>query len=177
MNTRIFCVFAGLGKTFLSQKYSNIIDHDVTKFKYKYDHNENINYEALKATENRVKNKDFPDNWLMKLKELMDAGVYIILVPADLEIRNILIKNKIDFIFIIPDLSSKKILIERYKKRGNNKKFIERAIKQLQEWHKEIPYFEYKTIILSKPFILENWLMQQKLLETTQTIEKEHLKR
>ncbi|MBP3635228.1 MAG: hypothetical protein J6J17_02050 [Bacilli bacterium] len=144
-------------------KYSNIIDHDVTKFKYKYDLNENINFEALKATNNRIKNKDFPDNWLMKLKELMNTG-NIILVPADLEIRNILVKSKIDFIFIIPDLNSEKILIERYKKRGNNKKFIERAINQLQKWHKEIPYFEYKTIILSKTFILENWLIKQKLL-------------
>lgn len=53
MNTRIFCVFARLGKTFLSQKYSNIINHDVIKYKY----NENINYEPLKATNNRVKKR------------------------------------------------------------------------------------------------------------------------
>lgn len=163
MNARIFCVFAGLGKTFLAQKYSNVIDHDLSKYKYKYNYNDNINYEALKATNNRVKNKDFPDNWLMKLKELMNTD-NIILVPADLEIRNILVKNKIDFIFIMPDLNSKKILIERYKKRGNNKEFIKRAINQLHEWHKEIPYFEYNTIILSKPYILENWLIQQKVL-------------
>lgn len=164
MNTKIFCVFAGLGKTFLSQKYPNVIDHDVTKFKYKYNnHDENINYEALKATNNRVKNQDFPTNWLIKLKELMNTD-NILLVPADLEIRNILVKNKIDFIFIMPDLNSKKILIDRYKKRGNNEKFIERAVNQLQEWHKEIPYSEYNTIILPYPFFLETWLIQQKIL-------------
>lgn len=164
MNTKIFCVFAGLGKTFLSQKYPNVIDHDITKFKYKYNsHNKNINYEALKATNNRVKNPDFPTNWLMELKWLMNTD-NILLVPADLEIRNILVKNKMDFIFIIPDLNSKEILIERYKKRGNNEKFIERAVNQLQEWHKEIPYSEYNTIIIPYPFFLENWLIRQKIL-------------
>ena len=56
----------------------------------------------------------------------------IILFPADEEIRELLIKEKIDFTFIIPDLNSKDILINRYKNRGNNEIFISRAISQLQ---------------------------------------------
>lgn len=31
---KIICAFLGLGKTYLAKNYNNIIDHDITKYKY-----------------------------------------------------------------------------------------------------------------------------------------------
>lgn len=128
---KVICAFTGLGKTYLSKNYNNIIDHDITKYKQNYNLKQRENFEALKTLENRTKNNDFPKNWLTDLKKLLFTE-NIILFPADEEIRELLIKEKIDFTFIIPDLNSKDILINRYKNRGNNEIFISRAISQLQ---------------------------------------------
>lgn len=38
--------------------------------------------------------------------------------------------------FVIPSLDIKQELISRYKSRGNNEIFINRAVKDLEEWHK-----------------------------------------
>lgn len=55
--SKIICAFAGLGKTYLSRKYSNVIDFDLQKFKYKY--NENItNFEKYKGLNNKIINKE-----------------------------------------------------------------------------------------------------------------------
>lgn len=160
---KIICAFAGLAKTFLAKKYNNVIDFDLTEYKYIYTKEQKENFEELKGTPNRNKNKDYPINWLEQLKKLMNTD-YLILVPADLEIRDLLIKNKINFLFVMPDLDSEKTLIKRYKKRGNNKLFIERAIFELKDWNKQIPYYKYKTIILPKPYFLEDWLIKEKII-------------
>lgn len=89
----------------------------------------------------------------------------IILVPADLEIRTLLIKEGIDFIFVIPSLGSKQELITRYKGRGNNKAFISRAIKDLEDWHKQISSYNYETIVLPKKYYLEDLLLSKGLIK------------
>lgn len=161
MSPKVICAFAGLGKTYLSKKHSNVIDHDISK--YKYISSNYTNWEALKATEGRIKNEAYPNNWLTKLNELLQTD-NIILVPADLEIRNILLSEKIEFIFIIPSLDSKHNLVERYIKRGNNENFIKRAVSDLEEWHSLIPKYQYKTIILPKDKYLEDLLLEQNIL-------------
>lgn len=161
MKVVVISAFAGLGKTYLAHKYPKVIDHDIGSYKYVYNSTKNL--EVLKAKDGRIKNKDYPNNWLVKLKGHLQAN-NIIIVPADLEIRNILLHEQIDFIFLMPSLDSKDILVERYKKRGNNKNFIKRAISNLEEWHSQIHQYTYKTIILPKDKYLEDWLLEQKIL-------------
>ncbi len=49
----IICAFAGLGKTYLSKKYKNIIDFDIIQFKYKKYGKTIEEQERKKATRNR----------------------------------------------------------------------------------------------------------------------------
>ncbi len=86
----------------------------------------------------------------------------IIFVPADLEIRDILIKEKIKFVFIMPSIDSKSELILRYKKRGNNEMFIKLAITDLENWSKL--KYNYKTIILPQNKYLEDYLIEENLI-------------
>lgn len=157
---KVICAFAGLGKTFLSKKYNNLIDLDIQKYKYVYN-NHLENYENLKGIDYKIKNKNWPNNYIDKLKELINQEK-IIFVPADKDVRDILVKENIDFTFIMPSIESKDILIDRYKKRGNSEKFIKRATNDLEKWSK-INY-DYKTIILPKNEFLEDYLLKEKLI-------------
>lgn len=158
--SKIICAFAGLGKTYLSQKYSNVIDFYLQKFKYIY--NENItNFEEYKGLSNKIINKEWPQNYVKKLKEIMNKDK-IILVPADEEVRQLLLLENISFVFVLPSFDSKDNLVERYKERGNSEKFIQRAIQNLIDWHHL--HYKYETIILKKNEYLEDYLLREKLI-------------
>lgn len=158
--SKIICAFAGLGKTYLSQKYSNVIDFDLQKFKYIC--NENItNFEKYKGLNNKIINKEWPQNYMKKLKEIMSKDK-IILVPADEEVRQLLVLENISFVFVLPSLDSKDNLVERYIERGNSEDFIQRAILNLIDWH-HLKY-KYKTIILKKNEYLEDYLLRENLI-------------
>lgn len=159
--SKIICTFAGLGKTYLSKKYSNIIDFDIQEFKYIYKQSDLYNIEKLKGTTNKIKNKDWPNNYIVELRKLINQEK-IILIPADEEVRKILVSEKINFIFIMPSLDSKEDLITRYKKRGNNHKYIQRAINDLEQWSNL--NYDYETIFLDKAEFLEDWLVKEKII-------------
>lgn len=92
--SRVICAFAGLGKTSLSKKYSNVIDFDLQNFKYIYNQKDLDNIEKLKGIENKVINKDWPNNYIIQLRKIINQNK-IILVPADKEVRDILVSENI----------------------------------------------------------------------------------
>lgn len=159
--SKVICAFAGLGKTYLSKKYSNIIDFDLQGFKYIYNQKDLYNIEKLKGLENKIKNKDWPKNYIIELRKLMNQRK-IILVPADNEVREILVSENIDFVFIMPSLDSKDALIAKYKQRGNNQKYIQRAMSDLEQWSNL--NYDYETIVLDKDEFLEDWLLKEKII-------------
>lgn len=98
---------------------------------------------------------------MKKLKEIMSKDK-IVLVPADEEVRQLLVLENISFVFILPSLDSKDNLVERYIERGNSEDFIQRAIQNLIDWH-HLKY-KYKTIILKKNEYLEDYLLRENLI-------------
>lgn len=158
----IICAFAGLGKTYLAQKYENIIDFDIGQFRYKNYGKTIEEQERQKATSHREKNEEYPNNYLSALKEVMKKD-NIVFLPADLEIRDMLLKEKIKFVFIMPSVDSKEELVSRYKKRGNNEMFIKRAITDLENWSKLT--YNYKKVVLPKNKYLEDYLIEKNLVQ------------
>lgn len=157
--SRVICAFAGLGKTYLSKKYT--IDFEIQNFKYIYKQEDLQNIEKLKGKENKLKNKDWPNNYIIQLKKLINQEK-IILVPADKEVRDILVSENINFVFVMPSLESRDTLINRYIKRGNNQKYIKRAINDLEQWSNL--KHNYETVVLDKDEFLENWLLKENLI-------------
>lgn len=156
--SRVICAFTGLGKTYLSKKYSNVIDFDLQKFKYIYNQKDLDTIEKLKGIENKVINKNWPNNYIIQLRKIINQDK-IILVPADKEVRDILVAENINFVFIMPSIDSKEELISRYIKRGNNQKYIKRAINDLEKWS-NLKY-DYEVIVLDKEEFLEDWLIKE----------------
>ena len=159
--SKVICAFAGIGKKYISKKYSNVIDFDLQKFKYIYNQKELYNIEKLKGVENKVINKNWPNNYITQLRKIINKEK-VVLVPADKEVRDILVKENINFILIMPSLDSKEQLINRYKKRGNNQKYIKRAINDLEKWS-NLKY-DYEVIVLDKEEFLEDWLTKEGMI-------------
>lgn len=159
--SKVICAFAGIGKTYVSKKYSNVIDYELQKFKYIYNQKELYNIEKLKGVENKVINKNWPNNYITQLRKIINKEK-VVLVPADKEVRDILVKENINFILIMPSLDSKEQLINRYKKRGNNQKYIKRAINDLEKWS-NLKY-DYEVIVLDKEEFLEDWLTKEGMI-------------
>jgi len=54
----IIAGLATIGKTFLSKKYDDILDLEIGDYKYDCSNSKNIDYEKLKGTRGRKKNKN-----------------------------------------------------------------------------------------------------------------------
>jgi len=157
--------FAGIGKTELGKKYSNIIDLESTSYHWIFNDDtiEKQDYEKKKGINDRVMNPSWPYNYIdciIDAKSKYD----IILITASKEIRLLLEKNDINFIFAFPSIDCKKDIIERYKNRNNNEKFINGALDAFDNWSKELNTYKYPVMIIKKEQYLEDVLKEVGIL-------------
>lgn len=119
MNIKVISLFAGLGKSTVGEKYPNV--RDLKSFTYRCDYSNirNGDYEKMKCVKERVPNPDWPNNYLKTLKNAIEK-YDLVLVPSNLDIRNLLMENDIPFLFILPSLDSRDLLLKRYQSRGNS---------------------------------------------------------
>ena len=125
MNGKVISVFAGLGKTTVGNKYSNVCDLQSSPYRCDYSMIDKNDYEKKKYDSSRTPNPEWPNNYLNAILEARKKYA-IVLVPSSLDVRELLINNNIDFLFILPsnDYDNRKKLLERYKQRGNSNELI-----------------------------------------------------
>lgn len=68
-------------------------------------------------------NNNFPKNYIDCLKKNIDKYDIIFVCSHEI-IRNEMKKNNIEYILYYPDISRKNEIIELYKQRGNNERFL-----------------------------------------------------
>ena len=135
----IISAFPGTGKTYFYKKYRKklkVSDSDSSKF-----------------------SKDkFPENYIKHIKRIKDK-YDVIFVSSHKEVRDELLKNKIDFYVVIPSVSLRDEYIKRFEERGSPKEFIELISKNWFNWLKEITYDpRLHTIILGENQYIEDIL-------------------
>ena len=161
----VISVFAGLGKTYVGNKYSNVCDLVSSPYRYDYSGIEKNDYEKKKSDSSRIPNPLWPNNYL---NAIIDARKKydIVLVPSNLDVRELLLSNHIDFWFVLPssDLDYREILINRYKKRGNNNDLILEVMSYFDNWSREQNDYSYPIFVLDKEQFLEDFLLDEKLL-------------
>ena len=158
----IIVAFAGVGKTYCAEKYSNILDLDHLFFKYTYSKEliKSKSFEELKGIqEGRKQNPLWPQNFMQEL--VKNVSQYdIILVPAGKQILQCLDEANLDYILCYPKVECKAIYIKRYLKRGTNLEWIEKTQKNFEKTIKEYDSREGKKIILSGDETLEDKLIE-----------------
>lgn len=114
MKIRIYSVFPGVGKTFLYNNSNKLIsDSDSSLFSWiKNDLNE------------KIRNPDFPLNYIDHIKKLLDEDYEYILVSTHKEVIQSLFDSNLSFQIIYPNRKLKEEYLNRYKSRGSEEKFI-----------------------------------------------------
>ncbi len=140
-NCKIISCFSCLGKTYLGNKYNNILDLEASFYKWIY--NDKIianDVEKRKGITDRIQNPDYPQNYFKAICENINDYAIIAITP-ELKIREILSKYNIGYFYAFPNNS--KFVVNRAFKRGNNEYFALGLKKSYKSWYpKENEYLE-----------------------------------
>lgn len=163
MNIKVISVFAGLGKTTVAKKYPNVCDLRSSIYRCDYSNIKEEDYEKMKCVKTRIPNPDWPMNYVSAIKEKIEK-YDIVLVPSNLDIRNLLIENNIPFLFILPSLDSRNVLYQRYIDRGNSPDLIHDVMGYFDTWSRKQEDYSYPIMILEKDEYLEDILLKFNIL-------------
>ena len=166
MRGKVISVFAGLGKTTVAKKYSNVCDLQSSPYRCDYSKISKADYEKMKCNTSRIPNPEWPNNYLkavLKAQKEYD----IVLVPSSVDIRELLVNNNIDFMLVLPIKSTdnREKLLQRYKVRGNSAELIKDAMYNFDNWSRKPEDYNYPIVILDKDMYLEDLLIDMKLLK------------
>ncbi len=168
MTRKVISVFAGLGKTTVGKKYSNVCDLMSSPYRCDYSNISTCDYEKMKYDSTRTPNKEWPNNYLKAILKAIE-NYDIVLVPSSLDVRTLLLENNIPFLFVLPSSDSKtrEKLLQRYKDRGNNEELIKDVMYNFDNWSRKEEDYPYPIAILEKEEYLEDLLLQLNLLRKT----------
>lgn len=156
----IIAGWAGIGKTTLAKKYSNVIDIESSPFKWDYTGMDPGDYEKMKGRKDRIPNKNFPQNYINAVKEAEKRYDVVCVWCHPEQIFPHYDKNGIDYIICYP---SKDAIVEyedRMRGRGNSEEFIAGVMNSFDKRWEEFLSNPHKKIILDKGETLENRLIK-----------------
>ncbi len=156
----IIAGFAGIGKTYLANKYKNVIDLESSKFVYDYSNISIRDYEKLKGTKERALNKEFPQNYIDAIKDSVKK-YDVVLIWLKLEMLPLYEENSIDYIICYPSEEAFKLYKDRYVQRGNNEEWIAHVIKAHKKYINALKDNSHPKIILEKDETLESYLLKK----------------
>ena len=156
----IIAGFAGIGKTYLANKYKNVIDLESSKFVYDYSNMSQIDYEKLKGTKNRTLNKEFPQNYIDAIRSSIEK-FDVILIWLKLEMLPLYEENSIDYIICYPSEEAFKEYKIRYIQRGNNEAWINHVTEAHTKYINALRENKHPKIVLEKGETLESYLLKQ----------------
>ena len=169
----IIAGFAGIGKTTINDKYSNVIDLDATPYVYDDSNLMHLTVEERKGRDDRLPNPAWPENYIEAIKKAKEK-YNIILVWERPDIVNEYIKAGIDFYVCYPPSEHLDLYKKRYSDRGNPKKY---ETKKMKEYWERLEFYEtikdLKRIILNEQY-LEDYLINQGYNLIPNVIQKNH---
>ena len=159
--------FAGVGKTYLGNKYCNVKDLESSVYKYDYSKIKNPDHEKLKGDPTRIRNKNFPQNYISGIKQaLKEYDIVAVWISRDM--FKLYRQNGINFWLCYPTKASlKKYYIPRYIARGNSQRWIDGTLSYYDDIRKTAKTMKEKKIVLHNDQTLEDWLLKHnyKLIE------------
>lgn len=156
--------FGAIGKSFLSEKYTNVIDMESGFYAHINSGVEDIPVEKRKGTTVRPPNPEWPKNYyeaIMKSRKEYD----IVLTSMHWDLLKFYEDNNIPYYLVFPEQGLENEYRERCYNRGNNEKFTEHMIQNIKLWNEKLKnYKPLKIIYLKSGEYLEDALRIEKLL-------------
>lgn len=159
----IVSAFATCGKTYLGNKYKNVIDMESSTYKFDNSDLINIPIEERKGTIRKI-NPNWPNNYYEAIIKATDQ-YDIVLVQLKPEHFDYFDKNNIKYSIAYPDLSNFEEVKRRCIKRNNNEKFIERLEEVFELYYQDSIRRNYeKLYILKGSMTLEDCFLADGIL-------------
>ncbi|MBQ8749296.1 MAG: hypothetical protein IJW32_06005 [Clostridia bacterium] len=157
----IISAFGGTGKTTLAQKYKNVIDLESSPYKYHYENVDNADYEKLKGTKDRIRNSDYPKNYIDAInKAVKEYDIVLVRYNGDEKVDFYDLYN-LDYMVCYPTKSAYKKYTKRFKDRGNSNEWIEKNQRYYEIAYERCKNFKGKKILLHDNETLEDALIKR----------------
>ena len=154
--------FKAIGKTTLARKYENVIDLESSDYQYLLDDNlKEFSKEERKGRKDRVKNPEYPMNYINEMISLKNQGK-IVLFACKKEIILKLDEKKEKYYIIYPKKEMLDEIVERCKNRGNNDDFINNIN---NAYERDYPQKSENTIWIENNQYLEEVLIKRGILK------------
>lgn len=115
MTTKVISAFPGTGKSYfvsIARQKTNVADLDSGDYTLGYD------------SDGKVRNPDFPNNYLLAIKEHI-GKVDLLFVGCQPEVIAVLRKASIPFTLVYPERGLKAQYVNRFRERKNQQPFID----------------------------------------------------
>ena len=144
--------FAGIGKTYICNKFENACDLEEEMFRYlSIDHN---NIERNKGI-SKKENEDFPNNYFRAIEEALLKYDYVFVSYNAIKYCQ---EHGIKYMLFFPSLNQKKDYLNRYIQRGNSQNFIDNLAENYEKFIKKESKDSYaeEIVFLKKNEFLED---------------------
>ena len=160
---KIIAAFAGVGKSYVGEKYNNVLDLESTYYKWLEDGVAHLTEEERKGNKNRILNPEWPQNYIDKIIEEKDNYDIVLIQLSHKRLNNEKIfeyfdEHGIDYYVARPNITGWKYIEQRLKDRGNTEDFIFQVKENFKIFIEEFSQEKYNQIIIEDGKFLEDAL-------------------
>ena len=130
--TMVLAGYPGVGKSvyFKENKGTLVSDSDSSLFSW------------VETPEGKVRNPDFPNNYIEHIKRCIDNNYSIVFVSTHKDVLKALYENSIAFTVVYPARNLKEEYLKRYRERGSDEGFINLMDRMWDQFHDDIDKLE-----------------------------------
>lgn len=166
---KIIAAFAGVGKSYVGDKYNNILDLESTYYKWLEDGVAHLTEEERKGNKNRVLNPEWPQNYIAEILKQKDNYDIVLIQLSHVRLKNQEIfeyfdANNIEYYVARPNMSGWLAIEQRLRNRGNTEEFVGQVRDNFKIFIEEFSKDKYKQIIIEDGEFLEDALIKNGLI-------------
>ena len=165
----IIAAFAGVGKSYVGKKYSNVIDLESTYFKWLDNGISTLTEEERKGRKDRVLNPEWPYNYVRDIMIERDSHDIVLIMLRHERLKSEKIfeyfdEHEIEYYVARPNITGWKYIEQRLKDRGNTEEFVMQVKDNFNVFVEEFSNEKYNQIIIEDGKFLEDALVDYKML-------------
>jgi len=169
---KIISAFAGVGKSYVGEKYNNVLDLDWTYYKWLKLEDEKLSIEQRKGSTSRVPNPNWPQNYVDEIIKQKDNYDIVLIPPSHERLNTEYVfkyfdEHNIEYYVARPNLSGWKYIEKRLKDRGNTEQFISQVRENFNIFLDEFSKDKYNQIIIDDGKFLEDALIRDGFLKSS----------